>query len=302
MKILLINPHDSPDYLYRSIIEGLIKCNVELYLTNPDRLCTNVVNDDEAIRISTDVDFIFTFWDKEKLWLRPQPKFYLLDKINLPEKTVYIDGSEYNWTGYPGRVNENLRPEMLQKCKYYFKRECLPDHIIRGIIPLPFASIDANFNNLPYAEKDIDVLCAFGQIRTGQREIAVQACEELKSEGYNIINHSVPNYNECMNRAKITIDAHGGGECNARTFQVMANKSLLFMERYNIVIPNLIDTEHYVSWDSGGDLKNKIRKYLDNTDKIRILTNNSYDNVLNYHTSEKRVDYILKIITNETRL
>lgn len=294
MKILLINPHDSPDYLYRAVIEGLLKYDIELYLTNPDRLCNNIVSDNEAIRLASIVDYILVFWDKEKLNMRPQPKFYLLDKINLPHKTVYIDGSEYNWTGYPGATTETLRPEMLQKCKYYFKRECLPEHIKSGIIPLPFASVDKDFNHLPQVNKDIDVLCAFGQVTTGQRKIAVQACEELKSEGYTIINTPVNNYAECMNRAWITIDAHGGGECNARTFQVMANNSLLFMERYNIVVPDLINGTHYVAWNDKEDLKNKLRQYLDNKEKISILTKQSYDNVLKHHTSTKRVEYIIR--------
>lgn len=292
MKLLLINPHDSPDYLYRAIAEGLVQYDIELYFTHPDRLASNTISDDEAIRLSKEVDYIFVIWDKEKPSLRPIPKYYLLDKINLPEKTVYIDGSEYNWTAYPGKSTETLNPHMIGKCNWYFKRECLPEHIDQGVIPLPFAAVESDFNILPSVQKNIDVLCAFGQTTTGQRAVAVQACEELKSEGYNIINHRVDNYEECMNRAWITIDAHGGGECNARTFQVMANRSLLFMERYNIVVPNLVDGEHYVSWNDKEDLKIKLRTYLDDKEKISILTEQSYKNVLDYHTSKMRVKYI----------
>ena len=189
-----------------------------------------------------------------------------------------------------------MNPLFLYQAKYYFKRECLPEHVGLGVLPLPFCSVDVDFKKLPTVEKDIDVLCAFGQTGTGQRKIAIQACEELKSEGYNIVNTKVSNYDECMNRAWITIDAHGGGECNARAFQVMANKSLLFMERYNIVIPDLNTEEHYVSWNNGEDLKNKIRNYLDNRENIRIFTNNSYDNIIKHHTSDKRVGYIFKHI------
>jgi hypothetical protein len=296
MKILLINPHDSPDYLYRAIMEGLVKTDVELYLTHPDRLCSNVVSDENAVKIANEVDFIFVIWDKEKPSVRPIPKYYLLDKINLPEKTVYIDGSEYNWTAYPNRSTETLNPNMIGKCKWYFKRECLPEHIEQGVIPLPFASIDSDFKHLPTVQKDIDVLCGFGQTGTGQRAIAVQACEELKAEGYNIINHRVPNYDELMNRALITIDAHGGGECNARTFQVMANNSLLFMEKYNIILPHLVPNKHYIDWANGEELKIKLREHLENREKISILTKQSYENVLEFHTSKKRVDYIINTI------
>ena len=63
MKILLINPYDSPDYLYRSIMEGLVKSDHELYLTHPDRLCSNVVSDDNAVKIAIAADYIFVIWD-----------------------------------------------------------------------------------------------------------------------------------------------------------------------------------------------------------------------------------------------
>jgi len=296
MKILLINPYDSPDYLYRSIMEGLVKSDHELYLTHPDRLCSNVVSDDNAVKIAIAADYIFVIWDKEKPNVRPIPKYYLLDKINLPEKTVYIDGSEYNWTAYPNKSNETLNPNMIGKCKWYFKRECLPEHIERGVIPLPFCSLDADFTQLPKVDKDIDILCAFGQTGTGQRKVAIQVCEELKSEGYNIVNSPVSNYEDCINRSWITIDAHGGGECNARTFQVMAAHSLLFMEKYNIIMPHLSPNVHYVEWGSELELKRKLRSYLANRKKIIILTNNAYTNIIKYHTSEKRVEYLLNHI------
>jgi hypothetical protein len=294
MDILLLNPYNSPDYLYRSILEGLLKLNVNLYFTNPDDYSTNLVSDEDAIVLSKSVDFIIAFADKEKP-IRPQPKFYLLDSINLPEKSIYIDGSEYNWTSWPNATTETLRPDMLTKCKYYFKRECLSEHIKQGIIPLPFASNDSYFVSSP-TNKEIDVLCAFGQTDTGQRKIAVQACEELKKEGYKIVNHMINDYYNFISKSWITIDAHGGGECNARMWQVMANHSCLFAEKYNIVIPNLEENIHYIAWDSKEDLKNKIREYLGNKEKLSYITQNCYNNIINNHTSLKRSEYILNII------
>lgn len=296
MEILLINPYDSPDYLYRDILEGLLQLNIKLYFTNPDRFCTNLISDNDAIDISKHVDYIFAFFDKEKP-VRPQPKFYLLDKINIPEKTLYIDGSEYNWTAYPGKTTELLRPDMLTKCNYYFKRECLHEHVNAGIFPLPFASSNSYFNNFNY-DKDIDVLCSFGQTSTGQRKVAIQACEELKLEGYNIVTSLSDRYHEHINRSWITIDAHGGGECNARMWQIMANKSCLFAQRYNIVYPNLVDNEHYVSWSTKEELKNKIREYLGNKKKLSYIIHSSYNNIIQNHTSIQRVKYIFKIIQN----
>ena len=147
IKILLINPYDSPDYLYRSIMEGLHNFNCELYYTHPDRLAKNVLTDEEAIHISSEVDYIFVIWDKEKPSVRPIPKYYLLDRINKKEKVVYIDGSEYNWTAYPGKSNELLNPHMIDKCRWYFKRECLPEHEKQGVFSLPFSAIKSDFGN-----------------------------------------------------------------------------------------------------------------------------------------------------------
>ena len=74
---------------------------------------------------------------------------------------------------------------MLQKCKYYFKRECLPDHIIRGIIPLPFASIDANFNNLfiTLKEKELELRAQDQQGKTqlNQQDLALKA-QDMQQE------------------------------------------------------------------------------------------------------------------------
>jgi hypothetical protein len=297
MKILAITPNGKHDYLASSILEGLKKYDIELYCTGTGNGDVNHITDEQFIEHYNSCDFIFAVWGKSIHNNVKEPNYYLIEEVSGWNKTVYIDGSEYNYTGFNGMTDIQLNPTFLSQAKYYFKRECLPEHIERGVIPLPFCSVDKDFKNLPTVDKDIDVLCGFGQTSTGQRKVAIQACEELKSEGYNIINHKVPNYDELMNRSWITIDAFGGGECNARAFQIMANNSLLFMEKYNIVIPNLIDNEHYISWNGGEDLKNKIRKHLDTPEKINILTKQAYDNVMEHHTSLQRVNYIFKIIS-----
>ena len=73
--------------------------------------------------------------------------YNLIDKSNGWDKTIYIDGSEYNYTGFPGKTNEQLDPTFKSKARHYFKRECLKEHIDQGIIPLPFATLDSYFNN-----------------------------------------------------------------------------------------------------------------------------------------------------------
>jgi len=295
IKILLINPYDSPDYLYRSIMEGLHNFNCELYYTHPDRLAKNVLTDEEAIHISSEVDYIFVIWDKEKPSVRPIPKYYLLDRINKKEKVVYIDGSEYNWTAYPGKSNELLNPHMIDKCRWYFKRECLPEHEKQGVFSLPFSAIKSDFGNFNN-KKNIDVLCAFGQTGSGLRQQSVDACEELKLDGYNIVNTRVEDFFNKINSSYITIDAHGGGECNARTFQIAANGSCLFAQKYTISMPKLVDGENYVSWENITELKEKVRYYLSNLDELKKITDNGIKNIYEFQTCEKRVEYLLSKI------
>lgn len=295
MKILIINPQGKYDYLASGIIEGLKQSGIDIYCTSNGNGAVNIITDEEFINHYNSCDYIFAIWGKSIYNNVPEPKFYLIDQVNGWDKTIYIDGSEYNYTGFPRLTSEQLHPNFKQKARYYFKRECLPEHSKLGIIPLPFCAVDSYFNASP-AAKEIDVLCAFGQTDTGLRRIAVEACTELMHEGYVVINRPVNDYYTTIAKSWITIDAHGGGECNARMWQAMANHSCLFAQQYNILYPSLIDNEHYVSWNSKEDLKNKIREYLGNKEKLSYITSYSYKNILANHTSQQRVNYIFNVI------
>lgn len=298
MKILAITPCGKHDYLTSVVIEGLKKLNIELYCTDTGNGAINLITDEQFINHYQTCDYIFAFWGKSIFNGIPAPKFYLIDQVSGWDKTVYIDGSEYNYTGYPGKVNELLHPVFLKKSKWYFKRECLSEHVLQNIIPLPFSAVESDFLNIQ-EEKTIDVLCSFGQTSTGKRKIAIEACNDLQKEGYNIITDHVDNYFNKVHQAWITIDAHGGGECNARMWQIMANQSCLFAEKYNIVYPNLTDGKHYISWESKEDLKNKLRNYLGNKEKLSYIIQNSYSNIIQHHTSVERVKYIFDKIKLE---
>lgn len=296
MKILIINPNKKHDYLANSIIEGLRNYdNIEIYCTSDGNGAINIIDDFQFIEHYKTCDFIFAIWGKAIYNGVPEPKFYLIDKVNGWNKTVYIDGSEYNYTGYKGKTTELIHPLFKEKAKWYFKRECLPVHETMGIVPLPFAADCSYFLNTKL-EKSIDVLCSFGQAETGMRKIAIEACNELHTEGYNIITTPVKNYYEHINKSWITVDAHGGGECNARMWQVMANKSCLFAEQYSIVIPNLIPNKDYISWSSKEDLKDKIRNYLNDKKILSSIIQTSYENIIQNHTTDKRITYIFNKI------
>jgi len=295
MKILAITPNGKHDYLAASILEGLKKYKLDLYCTGIGNGAVNIINDEEFKHHYKTCDYIFAIWGKCIYNGIPEPKFYLIDDVNGWKKTVYIDGSEYNYTSFPGLTKDKLHPLFKEKARWYFKRECLPEHIDSGVIPLPFAAIKTDFGNFN-EKKQIDVLCAFGQSATGKRKMATEVCEELKSDGYNIITHHVNDYFRVVNQSWITIDAHGGGECNARTFQIPANNSALFCEKYNIIIPKLTHKHNCIEWNSKKELKEYICYYLENKLELQTMIKNGYDDVLKYQTYLKRVEYLLNHI------
>ena len=295
MKILVINPCKKEDYLATSIIEGLKKTKHEIYYTDEGNGADNIINDSEFIYHSKNCDYIFAIWGKSKFNGIKEPKFYLIDKVNGWDKTIYIDGSEYNYTGFRGKTNEQLDPTFKSKARYYFKRECLKEHIDQGIIPLPFATLDSYFNN-DFYNKEIDVFCSYGQLETGLRKQSIEVCNQLKDLNRNIQTENVSDYFVTIKKSLISVDAFGGGECNARMWQIMANKSCLFAQMYNIIIPNLEDGVHYVSWNSREELKDKIIYYLNNKNELEKVINESYKNIILNHSSEKRVEYILNLL------
>lgn len=293
MKILAITAYDKWDPLAVAVLEGLNKHGVKLYCTYPGNGAINIISDEEFVTHYPTTDYILAFFTKMET---PPPKYYLIDTVGGWDKTAYIDGSEWNYTGYRYRTDEQLHPLFKDKAHWYFRRECLPEHIEQGVIPLPLGAVDADFGNYE-GEKDIEVLCAFGQVDTGLRRVAVQACDELQAEGVKVVfaqKRTFADYLELISRSWITIEAHGGGECNARMWHIMANKSALFAQEYNIVMPRLERGWHYVGWSDSEELKREVGWWLEKKEALRGLIDASFVNLCLHHTSARRAQYLLR--------
>ena len=295
MRILCIPPNQKHDFLVSSVVEGLKQIEeVELYCTDTGNGCINIITDQQFTELLPSADYVFVLHGK-----RPG-KYRLLEQIEDWSRVVFIDGSEWSINYYPPFNKSNfLKEEFLSKGCHYFKRECYPEYLDRGVKPLPFAAMPNDFANRT-VDKDIDVLCGFGNIpglpdvnQTSWRSIAIQACNELKAEGYSIITHKVPNYLDHVSRSWITIDAWGGGEINSRTFQIPANRSFGLCKGYEVIIPNYTPGQHYDEWNSPEELKEKIRNYLADKEKLSYLIDQAYENTMQYHTAKARVKYIL---------
>ena len=314
MKIVVIPPKDKLDYLAETIVEGLYKNNMEVYssdLGNGIRQ-NDVYSDEEIIKHSKDCDYIFVIWGKIKSGF-PGPKYHLLNHINQKDKVVFVDGSEWTSTGHPipnqvrdAKQNPLLRRGepwidefMFENSNWYFKRECYSEDVDRGIIPLLFGATDRNFFRNE-VEKKYDVVCSYGQMNDGLRLETYNLCNQLKNEGYNVITGGGFSYEEFKEKIKsawIGVDAWGGGDCCARLWEVLANKTMAMTQKYQIEFPHdFTDGENIVHYETIEEFEKKIRKYLGDKNEIQRISENGYQHLLDYHTSQKRVEYILDII------
>jgi len=315
MKVIAITPNRKYDYTAHAVIEGLQNLGVEIIASDPmDRVNVSIYSEPEVIEHAKTADYIFAIWGKH------MGRFHLLDEINQPKKTIYIDGSEWTYTGQPNpkpgqaleakydysrrRGEPWINEEMLTKAKWYFKRECYQQDIDEfGCIPFPFAILNNYYTNKDN-ERDIDLFCAFGQVDTGLRAEVEQACIELgEQEGYKVVVGKAfarDTYLEYMTRSLISVDALGGGDCNARRWEILASKSCLFSEEYNIIIPyDFREGTNIVNFRTIEQFKAKARFYISHRDHAIQVGENGYEHGLKYHTSTNRMKYLFNIVRRD---
>lgn len=314
MKIAAITPYEKLDYLAETVIEGIYKNGFELKCSCPGNgvHSEDVLSLEDFYEYAKDADYIFAIWGKKRGNF-PGIDYNVVKAVNRPDNTVFIDGSEWTYTGQPerGQVaeakyntsrrrgSEWINMDMLNFCKWYFKRECYPEDLKLGIIPLLFSAVDRHYNSVPQ-EKTIDLFCAYGQTNDGLRSETEHICKQLKSEGFNVVTGGGYDYNtykDILSQSYIAVDAWGGGDCCARLWEIFANKTCAFTQQYNILFPNnFVDGESCVQYQTVKEFETKIRYYLDNKDKCISIGQKGYDHLLQYHTSEQRVKYIIENI------
>lgn len=276
----MIIPSTKYDYLASSVIQGLYKNNVKIFSTILSNGIRNSYTRVRILKESKTADYIFIFWIKYgKL------DYELINKINRSSICVYIDGNDHNV--------KNMR--MLKYCRWYFKRESYEKDNKIGIKPLLWGAEDRYFGNYNH-EKTIDVLCSFGHTRR-LREQIIAVCKELKEEEHNILIEFGMPYNEYLekiSRSYITIDTWGTGELCARFYEIIANKSCCFSQKFNINFPNkFIDGESFVEYSNIKEFKDKLMYYLNYKNRCLEIANNGYEHLLKYHTTEKIVKRLL---------
>ncbi len=312
MKIIAITPNYKQDYLVETIIEGLKKLNCHIIATDLGNGIDRAYDDDDVRHEAKTADLVLAFFGKVRG--NNPPKHYLLHHIDRWDITAYIDGSEWTCTANPyfGQVEKSrLDPSyrrgepwnnnhMLKNCRWYFKRECYPQDVELGIVPLPFAIVDRMVHHGD-AQRVNDVFCSLGQDITGLRKEAKQASIELVNEGFNVFNQSGMQYGDYKKQlasSKIAIDAWGGGDCCARLWEIVGNRVCPAYQKYNIVIPHpFTDMENAIEYSSKEELKSKVQIALFDEKLLTHMTDECYEHAVKYHTSHARAQYMLDIIS-----
>jgi hypothetical protein len=323
MKIVAITPDKKLDCVCAPIIEGMNDCGVEVIASDPGNSVIKTFSESEILRHAKDADYIFAFFGKVRG--NNPPRYHLLNSINRPESSVYIDGSEWTSTGYPdgketinapwGIVNSQvyeakfnskrckgtpwINESMKSFCKWYFKRECYPEDAENEIIPLMIGCQKKFFGNYSL-KKDIDVFCSFGQLNNGFRYEIQNFCYELKNKGYNVVIKSGLDYQDYLqhiNRSFISLSSWGAGNSCMRMWENMANSSCCFSQRAETLFPHKPqDGIHYVEYSNMQEFKEKIYHYLNNKNKCVDIGDRGLDFVKKHHTGKARFESIIKTI------
>ena len=96
------------------------------------------------------------------------------------------------------------------------------------------------------------------------------------------------------------VDAWGGGDCNVRRSEIHMNSVASIMQEWNILEPYpYTDGENVIFYNTVEEFKEKADFYLKNLDKLIEIGENGYKHGMEYHITEKRVQYIFDIINEE---
>lgn len=310
LKILLV-PTCHYDFCAATITEGLYllsqRKNIEFFTTEHANY-GNIENlkyfkdGDEAINYGRDADLVI-------MTSYAGVKEEIVQKIDNKNKTVYIDGTD-----------EERYYKIPNEFAIYFKREKKTNKIHdANVRSFQFATEERYFfKNKKEIEENIsnkktNVVCMFGQTdsRKADRYWIEETVNNMNIEN-SVIGRVYDNnpirkdldsgkrdhysYYENLYNAKISIDGYGADQSNsARFWESLANGCCLVCQDPNIIdIPySFKDKKDFYSFKDVEELKDVINFLLKNDD-IRIKTaKNSYKKLLEYHTSDKRAEYLI---------
>jgi len=324
MKIIVITPDRKMDALAPLIMNGLYDNDIEVIASDGGNGVRDVYTDEQIIEHAKDADYVFAIFGKvnpSDAGFFRAPRYYLLDAINRPDITAYIDGSEWTCTAHPDsptQISESvtnlsrLRGEpwisehMYARCSWYFKRAVFPEDLKRDkIIPCYLGAWNAwclDSEEDTAAHKEYDLYCSFGgnagHTGTGLRAPVYDYCKELKDIKSIVgtrLDHK--DYLDAVAKSYIGISAWGAANCCMRMWEIIANKTCCFIQEPIIEYPHkFVDGESCVYYSNIDEFKEKLDYYLSNKDECLRIGLNGYNHMKKYHTGKARVQYMLEVM------
>jgi hypothetical protein len=221
-------------------------------------------------------------------------------------KLIFIDYFERSWNnqtmGRPWLLREEpfLHEWFLKNSDLYFKREKYPDMI--SCIPYPEPTFH-DTSEYPHPKK-YDIFCSFPQKHTGLRREAIDVCEKLLLDGYNVLikdNCSKQEYIDNVKSSYITIDAHGAGQINHRFLEIIALRSVCCRQRYTVEFYKDYDSSMIIEFASSQELYEKLKAFVNSKKLLEVMEERAHNHYNMYHTKKAVGKYLFTEISQISR-
>lgn len=205
-----------------------------------------------------------------------------------------IDGNDYQY----------VRQDLYDRCHLYFKRELtqvLLEHYPK-CRALPFASLHQEEyiqdKSMPFSF----MLSGTVSTRISYYQALVNLEHEIQGSIVRYSDNALypvnyAEYCENLRRSKASISLKGMGEDTYRYWEIPSYSTVLCARRPEIIIPDDFTDTECIRFDNEDDLINKLRYYLrDHPGELEQVRRQGYDKLMNYHTSVKRAEYLLRSV------
>lgn len=323
MKILYINT-SSADYVQDLTYSGLVKkfgaSNIIDYRWNmkyhipykkyPKNLGYTSGSFLSFLRLINfkDIDYVFLGSSKLETF---HTYLEIAPKIPSHVPVIFLDGGDREEIGMDLKVygdTDNLYAKALavRPFDFIFKREYFADKSYdKNVAPLPMSF---NFDKLPKLPQTFKYDVSFWAVELHPLRTEVLKrlenmydCEQngtTRNQKFSQYKRKGSFYLQELSSCKVTINVRGGGWDTMRYWEVLAVGGFMLSQKPGIVIPNNFEHEKEVVFfqDDLSDLSGLCDYYLKNEDKREKIAKAGLEKMKQFHTDEKRVEYIFEKI------
>ena len=257
-----------------------------------------------------DIDYVFIGSSKVDCFER---YLEVIDSIPVSVPIVLVDGGD-RCDGIAKDLDSyersDLRKKVLEKRKidFIFKREYLIDtQYDDNIFPLPMSF---NYDRMPSLDYNLKYDVSFWAVESHQiRKDALDLLQDKfdcrengteRNQKFSKYKRKGDEYLKELARCKIVLNFRGGGWDTMRYWETPAIGRFMISQKPGIVIPNNYRDGKEVVFckDDLSDLIGLSEYYLKNEDKREMIAKNAILYSKEYHTDEKRLEYIFSKINS----